>query len=435
MSLRIPLTKDQTLQVEFHEIERRLRKLEKSVGERVGSTTVYVSGSTAVPRPGGTVDTTGLIARIEALELLVAGLSEPTETPVFKGTGDFAAKGLVPEPDIHEPPTGIGEQYLEEDATWSFPYRGVVQLTTPGDATSATDNLHVSGSLTVGSDFSARDVEAREVRTIDGVSLEGDSYQRWSDERGLVLAATDGTQTQPPSDTVTMLAGLHCGDIMAADVECFNLHTHGDIEYCDSFWDDLRIEPVARTTGSNAPSFHQYADDGGLLDTGSSRGVYLYSFDDAGAGSEKEIFFTMQMPHAWKVGSKISLHVHWIGGASDTTAAPRWGLEYTFKAIGQTFGATNTIYSTGVNVDASGNYDPNITAGKHYISEFAAIDPGATASGISAVLIARLFRNSANAADTYNVAGTPPAGATCGLLYIDAHYETDSPGSSSEYVK
>lgn len=47
-------------------------------------------------------------------------------------------------------------------------------------------------------------------------------------------------------------------------------------------WDDLRVEPVARTTGSNAPTFEVYFTDG----TG-SRGVWLYSFDDAAAGSQK----------------------------------------------------------------------------------------------------------------------------------------------------
>ena len=42
-------------------------------------------------------------------------------------------------------------------------------------------------------------------------------------------------------------------------------------------WDDLRVEPVARTTGANAPKFEKWYDDA----AGTSRGVYLYSFDDA----------------------------------------------------------------------------------------------------------------------------------------------------------
>lgn len=191
-------------------------------------------------------------------------------------------------------------------------------------------------------------------------------------------------------------------------------------------WNDLRIEPVARSTGANAPSFEKYFDDV----PGSSRGVYLYSFNDATAGSEKEIFFTMQMPHDWKEGTAIHLHCHWVGSVSDTTSAPRWGLEYTWKDIGQVFGDTTIVYSSGSNIDGSGSSDPNITAGKHYISEFTAITPGTDANNISSIIIGRLFRDSANAGDTYNAATNK-----CGLLYIDAHYEVDSFGSDTEFTK
>lgn len=185
-------------------------------------------------------------------------------------------------------------------------------------------------------------------------------------------------------------------------------------------WDDLRVEPVARTTGSNAPTFEKWLDDSG----GTSRGVYLYSFDDANAGSEKEVHFTMQMPHGWN-GGDIHIHVHWIGAVADTTAEPRWGLEYAWKEIGEVFGDTTIVY-------AATKYptDADVTAFKHYLTEFSATSPGSTADGLSSVLIGRLFRDSANAADTYNATG-----AKCGLLYIDAHYQLNSIGSTDELSK
>ena len=186
-------------------------------------------------------------------------------------------------------------------------------------------------------------------------------------------------------------------------------------------WEDLRVEPVARTTGTNAPTFEKWYDDA----AGTSRGVYLYSFDDAAAGSEKEIFFTMQLPHAW-AGTAISMHVHWVGSHDDTTADPRWGLEYTWREVGQLFNNTTTIYSEGTHITFEGN-DPDVTAGYHYITEFNDLS---TVTGISSVLIGRLFRNSSDAGDTYNVSGNK-----CGLLYIDAHYEVNSFGSNTEYTK
>lgn len=191
-------------------------------------------------------------------------------------------------------------------------------------------------------------------------------------------------------------------------------------------FDDLRIEPTARSAGVNVPSFEKWLDDS----AGTSRGVYLYSFDDVVAGSEKELFFTMQLPHAWKEGSAITLHVHWIGAVNDTDADPRWGLEYAWKDIGQTFADTVIVYTNGTHIDGSGSPDVNVTALKHYISPFAAITPDSTQNNLSSIIIGRLFRDSANAGDTYNATG-----AKCGLLYIDAHIEIDSMGSTSEYVK
>ena len=193
-------------------------------------------------------------------------------------------------------------------------------------------------------------------------------------------------------------------------------------------WEDLRIEPVARTTGSNAPTFAQVADNAGLGDTGASRGIYLYQFDDAAAGSEKEVFFSQQMPHAW-ASTAVYIHVHWIGSVADTTAAPRWALEYAWKDLGQTFAGTTTVYTDGSNYTDVGT-DADIVAGKHYISKFAAITPGATQDAISSILIGRLYRDSADAGDTYNAASN-----YCGLLYIDTHYEVNSLGSTSEYTK
>ena len=188
-------------------------------------------------------------------------------------------------------------------------------------------------------------------------------------------------------------------------------------------WDDLRIEPTARGTGANNPTFEKYFDNGS-----SSRGVYLYSFDDAVGGSEKEVFFTMQMPHSWDGGS-IDMHVHWIGDVADTTAAPRWGLEYNWKEIGAVFGNTTIVYTDGKNYTDSGE-DADVTAKKHYVSKFTALVPGTTADGLSSILIGRLFRDSADAGDTYNATG-----AKCGLLYIDAHFQINSIGSTDEYSK
>ena len=130
----------------------------------------------------------------------------------------------------------------------------------------------------------------------------------------------------------------------------------------------------------------------------------------------------MQMPHAWN-GGAISMHIHWIPFATENNTDLIWGLEYTWKSIGQVFGNTSiTTSSTTLYPN-----DANITVNKHYISEFTDIVPDTTNNGLSTILIGRVFRNSSNASDTYT--------NKAGLLYIDAHYQLNSLGSTDEYSK
>ena len=175
-------------------------------------------------------------------------------------------------------------------------------------------------------------------------------------------------------------------------------------------WDDLRIEPVVRGTGAKNPAFEVWLN-----------GVYLYSFDDATAGSEKEVWFQVQMPHSWKEGSTVEPHVHWTNKTAGTAGQViRWGIEYTKAAIGGTFGATTTIYGTTI----VGGGDITV-ANEHLLTDFAGVDM--TGDTLSTVIACRLFRNSSNAADTYT--------GTAGLLYIDWHYEIDALGSKTELSK
>ncbi len=180
-------------------------------------------------------------------------------------------------------------------------------------------------------------------------------------------------------------------------------------------WDDLRIEPVARSTGANAPTFEVYLTNGA-----GSRGVWLYSFDNAAGGSEKEIFFSVQMPHQW-AATAINMHVHWIAATSAATSKVRWALEYTWAEPTTVFGNTTIVYAD-TTIDAK----TATTAFNHEITSFASLTPSSAQNGLSSTLICRMYRDSANAADTY--------GDKVGMLYVDAHYELDKLGSNTEYA-
>lgn len=228
MTLRVPPGGDTTLRTEFNEIERRLRRLESAAGAGT-SKNVFVSFTGAV------IDLNPIFTRLRALESATGGGGGSGSSAYipsdFKGVGTTSAHGLVPDPGGLAGPTGIDGHVLKEDATWGFPFRGLVQVATPGDETEGTDKVNVSGSLLVGSNLSAADIECRQVDTIDGVNLPGtDAYQRKSDFRDLVAPATDGTQTDPPYDVVYVNGGLHVAhDLSVGDVVAKRVYVLGAV--------------------------------------------------------------------------------------------------------------------------------------------------------------------------------------------------------------
>lgn len=184
-----------------------------------------------------------------------------------------------------------------------------------------------------------------------------------------------------------------------------------------TWFDDVRVEPTVRGTGTKIPAYTNY------LAGGSASGLYFYLFDNAIVALEKEVNFKLQLPHGKLLGSAIHIHVHWVptstGNAGDKV---RWGLEYTKANPNGTFGAVGAyIYAT----DPISPPSTTPTIHTHYITEFADIDM--TGDALSTILLCRLFRNSSDAADTF--------AGDVGLLYIDAHIEFSQLGSNDEYAQ
>ena len=161
MSLRIPLAPDQTLAVEFHEIERRLRKLERETGVSSVSTIRVTGAGSSVP-----VNLSGILARLAALEAAI-GTVDVDSLPNLGPVGAGAQKGLAPSPGLALPPTGVAQHLLNEDAEWGFPLRGLVDVSTSGEHTdSPYDVVNVSAGVHVSGPVSFGDVFAQTVRVM-----------------------------------------------------------------------------------------------------------------------------------------------------------------------------------------------------------------------------------------------------------------------------
>jgi len=188
-----------------------------------------------------------------------------------------------------------------------------------------------------------------------------------------------------------------------------------------SVFDDLMIYPDATTKGGSKPPAWGGSTSTAFIKNaaGTSQGVFLWMFS---ASTEQELYFTVQIPHGYKVGSNILPHVHWTTKAGTPSGTDvQWGLEYTVAAIGSNFPTTTTIVTNTVIAPIG---TPSGT-GQHLISSFPAIS--GTGLGISTVLICRLYRDATNGNDTF--------GNEVGLLGVDFHIEKDTYGSRTEFTK
>jgi hypothetical protein len=175
-------------------------------------------------------------------------------------------------------------------------------------------------------------------------------------------------------------------------------------------YDDLRT-PVQslKLSGVKPPTWTSYKS-----------GEVLGFSDQAIAGNEEIVFFNLQMPHNYKEGTDISIHVHFVP-EDNTGGNVYWMLTYSWATIDLAFAAATTIYvaaACGTTTDA------------HKIAYFADIDgnPSATNKLISSMLICKLQRNSSDALDTYN-------GKSAYLLEVDVHYQMDTIGSRTALAK
>ena len=182
-------------------------------------------------------------------------------------------------------------------------------------------------------------------------------------------------------------------------------------------WDDFLVNPDATSRGgSKAPTWGGSAFK--KSEDGTSQGVFLWMFSTT---EENELYFTVQLPHKYKVGTALYPHVHWTTAVGTPTATNVvWGLEYSVVAIGGNYPVTQTLTSSSIinAITLTGTH-------QHLISSLGSI-PG-TGIGISTIIICRLYRAAGHTNDTF--------ANEVGLLSMDFHYEIDTEGSRSEYTK
>lgn len=183
-------------------------------------------------------------------------------------------------------------------------------------------------------------------------------------------------------------------------------------------WHDITAEFTARTTGAQVPSFVQYG----------TTGIYQYQFSN---GATQELFIEFHIPHDYVPGSDLFIHTHWsqaavdTGGAGGTPGNVKWNYSALYaKGFNQQAFQSSPVVVSAVQTAAS-------VARQHMIAEVQLSTGGAiggNALEVDGVILVRMWRDPADAADTLNVA---PFAHFCDLHYQSTNVAT--PGKAPAF--
>jgi hypothetical protein len=185
-----------------------------------------------------------------------------------------------------------------------------------------------------------------------------------------------------------------------------SLYGETPVTYEDPVWEDLKITSSQLTPRPSSPTYVYFKN--------------LSRIPEFNIGHE--LGFQTQMPHKYKEGSEIRLHLHWTPhtrGVAENGKTVNWRIDLSIANI-------NDVFPSGTTYDLTATCDG--VDDKHQYQQASTVISIPTLT-ISHIIIGKIYRI---AGDTWitNTTGNRPA-----LLEIDFHYQIDTPGSKDEMVK
>ncbi len=185
----------------------------------------------------------------------------------------------------------------------------------------------------------------------------------------------------------------------------------GKYRHEDGLWDDMRVpanEIIIVPGPPLEPLFAPFIDDGG-----GSEGTYALWFDIGNS-----VWFNIQVPHTWKIGTDFYPHVHWSTDAGAGPGDINWELEYVDATPLTPFPPGSIVIPSNVD-SVSGPYF-------HEVVGFPAPLNGA-GLGLSTMFLCRLGRIPS--------LGGPDYGGLIALLEMDFHFQVNDMGSTGQWTK
>lgn len=176
------------------------------------------------------------------------------------------------------------------------------------------------------------------------------------------------------------------------------------IQGAETVWDDQQISGSALSAAASAPGFA--AIGGGTLQ---ARGF-------TGTSGMNQLFGAIELEHGYVEGTDIWPHIHWMP-ENNTVANVKWNLTYAI-AVGGVVLTAETILSKTV-----------ATSGTAWMLHNTEWDTPISGTGrkIGDQIFFRLWRDSADAADTY--------GAVAFVSTFGLHVQENSVGSAARFTK
>jgi hypothetical protein len=278
-----------------------------------------------------------------------------------------------------------------------------------GDLTGTANRITVTGGTgaVVGAGTSLnlpQDIHTSATPQFMGIHLLADTAKAYYGAGNDMTIWYDGTD-----------GNIKTSDVAASDLQ-ITCGANKTIELTNVVYDDLRILPGSfDRPGASDPASILYYPNAGAI------GTYLYEFS-----KNNVVSFACQLPHKYKTGTDIGVHLHWTPGANGATENGHtvgWKVDYSWSNIDGTFGDMQMA-------DLSDACDG--TDHKHQMTPEVTIDGHTAAKHISSMLICNLRRSDTGTDDTW--AGTA-VGALPMILEVDFHFQIDTIGSRQTGIK
>lgn len=186
----------------------------------------------------------------------------------------------------------------------------------------------------------------------------------------------------------------------------------------DGVWDDEKFPLIGQNIDQTS----------GRLGFDFFNGTVTFANNARYAESET-VSFTFQLSHAWKEGTNISPHIHWL--QQHATNIPNWLLGYEIRKKNTTKVALNTDFSNHTLLLPEAGVFTYSSGILEQITPFPDID--LTGCEISDIIHFCLWRDSLNTSGLF--AGADPSNITEHVREFDVHALKDSAGSIPEFTK